>query len=117
MDGAIRVHHHFLYQVFRIVMIAAVFQRQNVETPLVIRGQRTKRFRISALGASNQIRFESRRYPHSVSYRHKREVSVGTDAFVGDRELAGARVGYFQYSDHLQSTRFTIDSSITSGAG
>src|SRR3989442_1201312 len=76
VDGPVGIEHRFLREVFSIVMVAAVFQRQSVETPLVIGSQFTKGFHISILGPRNQICLLDRTSAF-LPYRHNGPISVG----------------------------------------
>jgi hypothetical protein len=51
MDCSVRVEHHVLHQIFGIVMVPAVLQRQQIEAAMVLGRQGAKRLGISTLGS------------------------------------------------------------------
>ena len=60
MDRPVSIEHHFLREVLCVVMIAAIFQSQGVETPLVTGGKLAKCLHIPVLGSGNQFRLFGR---------------------------------------------------------
>jgi len=60
VDCPIGVEHHILHEIFGVVVVTAVFERQDVQAPVVLRGQPAKSVGISTLSSGNQLCLFSR---------------------------------------------------------
>src|SRR5262249_60988653 len=66
-EGLVSLQPNLLRQVFRLVRIAGVMQRQRIDAPLIRASQRTESFMISFLRALDQLVFLSHRLSSSRS--------------------------------------------------
>ena len=55
MNRPKRIEHHILEEIFSIVVIPAVFERQDVEAAMVMRRECAKCLGVSTLGSSNEL--------------------------------------------------------------